>query len=173
MADMTDETLTAIGLMSGTSMDGIDAALLQTDGERIAGFGPSLCIPYEPMFRNRLRAVVGRDPAEASEADTEVGGVAEDLTGYHVEAVRRLISENGLDAATIDVIGFHGHTIFHDPEHGVTRQIGNGERLAGETGLPWFAISAPTTSPTADRGHPLRRSTMRLCRGIMKNPWAF
>ena len=87
------------------------------------------------MFRNRLRAVVGRDPADTSGSDTEVGGVAEDLTGYHVEAVRRLISDNGLDAATIDVIGFHGHTIFHDPEHGVTRQIGNGERLAGETGI--------------------------------------
>ncbi|MBT3307023.1 MAG: anhydro-N-acetylmuramic acid kinase [Alphaproteobacteria bacterium] len=128
---MADETLTAIGLMSGTSMDGIDAAVLRTDGERVAGFGPSLSIPYDAVFRDRLRACLGRDP----EGDGEAVAVAEILTGYHVDAVRRLISENDVDPATVDVIGFHGHTVWHRPEKGITRQIGNGARLARDTGI--------------------------------------
>ena len=128
---VADETLTAIGLMSGTSMDGIDAAVLRTDGKRADGFGPSLSIPYETLFRDRLRAVLGRDPS----GDAEALVVAEDLTSYHCEAVRRLISENGVDIGTVDVIGFHGHTVFHQPEHGITRQIGDGGRLAQETGI--------------------------------------
>jgi len=124
-------TLTAIGLMSGTSMDGIDAAVLRTDGERVEGFGPSLSIPYETAFRDRLRAILGRDP----KGDAEASAVAEELTSHHADAVRRLISENGVDPETIDVIGFHGHTVFHQPDKGITRQIGDGGRLARETGI--------------------------------------
>ncbi|NQV83782.1 MAG: anhydro-N-acetylmuramic acid kinase [Rhodospirillales bacterium] len=128
---MADKSLTAIGLMSGTSMDGIDAAVLRTDGERVASFGPSLSIPYNAAFRNRLRACLGRDPV----GDTEAEAVAEILTGYHVDAVRRLISENGVNPETVDVIGFHGHTVWHRPDQGITRQIGNGGRLARDTGI--------------------------------------
>lgn len=128
---VADRTLTAIGLMSGTSMDGIDAAVLRTDGERVEGFGPSLSISYETGFRDRLRAILGRDPS----GDAEALAVAEDLTGYHSEAVRRLISENDVDSGTVDVIGFHGHTVFHQPEQGITRQIGDGGKLARETGI--------------------------------------
>ena len=124
-------TMTAIGLMSGTSMDGIDAAVLRTDGERVTGFGPSLSTTYDPVFRNRLRAVLGRDPA----GDAEALAVAGDLTGHHADVVRRLISDHGVDPGTIDVIGFHGHTVLHRPEQGVTCQIGDGARLARETGI--------------------------------------
>ena len=61
--------------------------------------------------------------------------MAEELTSHHADAVRRLISENGVDPETIDVIGFHGHTVFHQPDKGITRQIGDGGRLARETGI--------------------------------------
>ena len=128
---MANEILTAIGLMSGTSMDGIDAAVLRTDGERIEGFGPSLSIPYETVFRDRLRTVLGRNPTD----DSDASAVAEDLTGYHIQAVQKLISENGVDPGSVDVIGFHGHTVFHQPDQGITRQIGDGGRLARETGI--------------------------------------
>ena len=128
---VANENLTAIGLMSGTSMDGIDAAVLRTDGERIDGFGPSLSIPYEAAFRDRLRAVLGRDLSDGA----ETLAVAEDLTGYHNEAVRQLLSENGVDPGTVDVIGFHGHTVFHQPDQGITCQIGDGGWLAQETGI--------------------------------------
>ena len=54
----------ALGLMSGTSMDGVDAAVLETDGETIAGFGPSAFVPYAPAERELLRAGLGRWPGE-------------------------------------------------------------------------------------------------------------
>lgn len=123
--------LTALGLMSGTSLDGIDAALLQTDGETIAGTGPFMTFPYDDPFRDRLRAILGSDPAGSADA----GPVAGELTERHAEAVKRLLDKSGLKPADIDVIGFHGHTVTHQPEQGITRQIGDGARLALETGI--------------------------------------
>ncbi len=124
-------TQTAIGLMSGTSMDGIDAALLQTDGEAVSGFGAALSLTYTEDFRAKLRGLLGRD----SEGDEDATAVGEELTDLHGEAVRALLSECGLGPSDIDVIGFHGHTVFHRPEQGITRQIGDGGRLAKATGI--------------------------------------
>ena len=116
--------LTALGLMSGTSLDGIDAALVRTDGERVYEFGPALTVPYAEEFRARLRAVLGSDGGfEAIERD---------LTLLHARAVRELL--DGSDPP--DVIGFHGHTVLHRPAEGLTRQIGDGALLAAETGVP-------------------------------------
>jgi len=129
---MPNQTLTAIGLMSGTSMDGIDAAVLRTDGDRVKGFGPSLSIPYKTTFRNKLRSILGRDPSGSAKALT----VTEELTNYHIEVAQRLISESNIEPGTIDVIGFHGHTVLHKPEQGITYQMGNGARLAQEIGIP-------------------------------------
>lgn len=123
--------LTAIGLMSGTSMDGIDAALIETDGERIERFGPVGHTPYDEDFQNRLRGVLGQVPAEcADEPD-----VAAELTRRHAAAVKRLLDENDIGAASIDVIGFHGHTVLHRPERRETFQIGDGVLLTRETGI--------------------------------------
>ncbi len=124
--------LTTIGLMSGTSMDGVDAAVLYTDGETVKGFGPALNLAYDDAFRDGLRAVLGRDP----EGDGDAKAVSDELTLRHLEAVRALLSEGGLKAQDIDVIGFHGHTVFHRPDQGLTRQIGDGQWLANETGIP-------------------------------------
>ncbi|MDA1088730.1 MAG: anhydro-N-acetylmuramic acid kinase [Proteobacteria bacterium] len=123
--------MTAIGLMSGTSMDGIDAALLQTDGDTVSGFGPSLSQPYDENFRDKLRALLGRD----SDHNEDATAIGEELTDRHAEAVNRLLADNGLGPSDIDVIGFHGHTVFHQPEKGITRQIGDGGRLARQTGI--------------------------------------
>ncbi len=131
-AEIEAETLMALGLMSGTSMDGIDAALVQTDGEKVSGFGAALSLPYDEDFKDRLRGLQGRDP----EGDAGSQAVAEDLTRQHGEAVRALLAEGGLAAADIGVIGFHGHTVLHRPGDGVTRQIGLGGLLAKETGIP-------------------------------------
>jgi len=110
--------------MSGTSMDGIDAAVIETDGERIHEFGPCATLPYEPEFRERLRAVLGG-----------LGPVAEverALTDLHAVAVERM----RLDTAAIDLIGFHGHTVMHRPDLHRTWQIGDGRRLAARLGIP-------------------------------------
>lgn len=120
--------LTAVGLMSGTSMDGIDAALIETDGERVTAFGPRLTRPYDDAFRQGLRAVLGECPDPARLAEVEAA-----VTNAHAEAVDALLKEAG--RPVVDVIGFHGHTTFHAPERGLTRQIGDGEALARAVGI--------------------------------------
>ncbi len=128
MAD--HQPLTALGLMSGTSIDGIDAAIIISDGERLLETGPSTSYPYEEAFRERLRSCLGK----ASDTDG-VADVARELTGRHARLVKSLLSENDLKADDIDLIGFHGHTTLHRPQDRLTVQIGDPALLAKETGI--------------------------------------
>lgn len=125
-------TLTTIGLMSGTSMDGIDAAVVHTDGEIVSGLGPALTIPYDPEFRLWLGRIFGADP----EGNADLAAITRELTLRHAEAVNRLLEEGKLTADGVDALGFHGHTVLHDPGHGISRQIGDGGLLARKTGIP-------------------------------------
>jgi anhydro-N-acetylmuramic acid kinase len=126
-----NSVITAIGLMSGTSMDGIDAALIDTDGVRVTAFGPRLTRPYSDAFRADLRAALG----EGADPD-QVAAVEADLTAAHAEAVFALLTEAGVPPGKVGVVGFHGHTVFHAPERRLTRQIGNGAALSTATGIP-------------------------------------
>ena len=125
-------TITAIGLMSGTSMDGVDAALIETDGQSIKRFGPVHHAAYDEAFRDRLRAVLGKKPDNG----TEWLDISTALTEQHVDVVRQLLDNNNIDAASIDVIGFHGHTVWHQPEARETCQIGDGALLSRRLGIP-------------------------------------
>lgn len=119
--------------MSGTSLDGVDAAWVETDGEAIGRLGPTLTLPYEPALRRDLRALLDRAPETAPDDPLLLDCVAR-LTQRHVEAVRAV----GWPA---DLIGFHGQTILHRPKRpGVnhppfTWQVGDAARLARETGI--------------------------------------
>lgn len=123
--------LVALGLMSGTSLDGIDAAILRTDGERVIEFGPNTTVPYYAAFRARLRAILGATPDDGGQLQS----VVRDLTVKHASTVRFLLAENEMTASDINLIGFHGHTIWHDPGEGITHQIGDGELLSSLTGI--------------------------------------
>src|SRR5579863_1627204 len=93
----------ALGLMSGTSLDGIDVAFVETDGEIAVAAGPAMTLPYPSAFRERLRGVLGgTGPVAAVEAE---------LTRLHAEAVARFLDRN--PGLTVDLVGFHGHTILH------------------------------------------------------------
>jgi len=120
----------AVGLMSGTSLDGIDAALAATDGAAVFEPGPFLTLPYGSVLRDALRGILGGAAAPARIADIE-----RQLTDAHADAVRRLLAEAGLAPGAVDVIGFHGHTILHRPAEGRTWQIGDGARLARALGI--------------------------------------
>jgi anhydro-N-acetylmuramic acid kinase len=109
--------------MSGTSLDGIDAALIQTDGERVYEFGPWLTVPYKANLRSALRALVEDRNGEAFEVELA-------LTEAHADAAKALLEKAGFGGEKIRVIGFHGHTVWHDPSRGVTRQLGDGALLA-------------------------------------------
>ena len=122
---------TAIGLMSGTSLDGIDVALIRTDGEDFVEYGPSLTIAYDDEFKDRLRRVLGPAGRAAPGADA----LERSLTLRHADAVKALLSRENLAAADIDVVGFHGHTVHHDPANGITIQLGDGELLANWLGI--------------------------------------
>jgi anhydro-N-acetylmuramic acid kinase len=129
-------TMLAIGLMSGTSRDGIDAALIRTDGEGhvepLAFHGQS----YHPGFRARLAESCARALAmDAPGFEPLIASVEGELTELHVQAVADLLGRSGRQAGEIDVIGFHGHTIAHRPDRGWTWQIGDGAALAGAFGI--------------------------------------
>src|ERR1700712_4143219 len=117
-----------IGLMSGTSLDGVDAAWLETDGHTISAFGPSVTLPYDDALRRDLRDLLELAPTLAGD-DERVGGIAERLANYHVRAVEAI-------GRPADLVGFHGQTILHQPQLRRTWQIGDATLLARRTGLP-------------------------------------
>jgi anhydro-N-acetylmuramic acid kinase len=122
----------AIGLMSGTSADGIDAALITTDGETIRHTGAFLTLPYPPAVREAVLTVMA-DPARAEH--DPLAALEAEITAAHADAVRALLAQSGLNATDIDIVGFHGQTVLHRPERRLTRQLGDGAALARALGI--------------------------------------
>ncbi len=126
----------ALGLMSGTSMDGIDLAVVTTDGEGIVQRGPCGFVAYEASFRRRIEAsletakgIVGRD-----ERPGDLDALECEITLRHADAVRNFLSDH--PHVNPQVIGVHGQTVLHRPGAGVTVQLGDGALLARETATP-------------------------------------
>ena len=136
-----------IGLMSGTSMDGVDAALLETDGEdavRPRGF---ISLPYEDREREAIQSALGAGDTEAARAAETV------VTEAHIRAVRQLLAGTG--ARGVRAVGFHGHTLDHRPKDRSTLQVGDAGRLARETGLPVVADFRSADVAAGGQGAPL------------------
>jgi len=120
----------ALGLMSGTSVDGVDVAVIDTDGEAVAATGPSITVAYPDETRRLIRAVFGAEtPNEATQAAERA------VTDAHIAAVREAAAAHGVALSTLDVVGFHGQTITHRPEKRFTWQIGDGAALAQALGV--------------------------------------
>jgi anhydro-N-acetylmuramic acid kinase len=131
--------------MSGTSLDGIDVAMVKTDGKERVLPGPSLTIPYPAAFRERLRSVLG--------GAGPVAEVEDELTRLHAEAVGEFLRR--YPATTVDIIGFHGHTILHRPAERRTWQLGDGELLARLVGLDVVADFRSADVAAGGEGAPL------------------
>lgn len=128
----------ALGLMSGTSLDGIDVAVIETDGEQVFGRGHTATYPYSEAFRDKLRAGLA-DAASLQSRDERPGrlGLIEQyLTQLHAEAVTHYLADHEIAPDSIDVIGFHGQTVLHRPEARLTVQLGDGPLLARLLGRP-------------------------------------
>lgn len=133
----------AVGLMTGTVLDGnIDVALLRTDGERIAGFGPHALRPYDDGTRALLASCLeearawgfeGPEPAIFAEAE-------ERITRAQSAAVAELVEDAALAIADVAAVGFHGQTVLHrgpaNGRPGRTRQLGDGALMARLLGVP-------------------------------------
>ena len=128
----------AIGLMSGTSLDGIDVALVETDGERVKELGPTGYRAYTDAERALLAAALA-DAAGMEGRQDRRGRLAEAealVTRCHAEAVEAFLRDNDLQADAVDVVGFHGQTVLHRPEARLTVQLGDGAALARRLGRP-------------------------------------
>lgn len=137
-----------IGLMSGTSMDGVDAALLRCDGGNLGGFGPALTLAYSDAQRQAIRAALGEGGHGAMT-------LRRTLAEAHSEAVRRLLDEAGLRPEDIRLLGFHGQTLLHRPERGRTWQAGDAALLARLTGIDTVADFRSQDVALGGQGAPL------------------
>ncbi|GGE77632.1 anhydro-N-acetylmuramic acid kinase [Sphingomonas prati] len=146
----------AIGLMSGTSLDGIDAALVETDGEghvRPIAFRSD---PYSEQMRDQLREASALAlQFERPRASPPVMAAAEMVTNRHALAVRQLLAEAGVAAADVAVVGFHGQTVAHRPDRGWTWQIGDGAALAEMVGITVVSDFRAADVAAGGQGAPL------------------
>ena len=128
----------AIGLMSGTSLDGVDIALIETDGERVAAFGPTGYRPYTGHERGLLREALA-EAVNLTQRDARPGVIGEAeraVTMAHAEAVAAFLARNHIAREDIEIVGFHGQTILHRPAQRLTVQIGDADALAKAIRVP-------------------------------------
>lgn len=146
---MKRQVFRSIGLMSGTSLDGIDAAVIETDGESVQATGEAITVPYQPDLRDRLRSILGGNRLEL------VPPVERDMTIAHADAVERLLARAGLRATEINLVGFHGQTILHQPHARRTWQIGDGALLASLLRVPVVSDFRSADVAAGGEGAPL------------------
>src|SRR5688500_6022855 len=130
---MSDRSIVkAIGVISGTSMDGIDVSIVETDGDTIVRPGAGRTFSYPEDLRKTLQALIA-EPARAQSEPLE--DLERAVTEAHTAAIRRFMEEAGIAAAEVKLIGFHGQTVYHRPEIRFTRQLGLGSKVAEALGI--------------------------------------
>ena len=162
--------------MSGTSLDGIDVALLRSDGEDVVERGPSATYAYRPEQQALLQEAL-KEAKTLTERTARPGilGLAEqELTRWHADAVELFLQENDLNHSNIDVIGFHGQTVIHRPEIRLTVQLGDGAALAQRTGCTVVHDMRAADVAAGGQGAPLVPVYHRaLAAGLEARPIAF
>lgn len=128
---LKDKMKTAIGLMSGTSIDGIDVAIIKSDGHTIHHRGATKYYAYDSKMKNSLAKLISNQPISL----LEIKKIELEITKKHILAVQDFLLENQIDKRNIDAIGFHGQTILHHPKQQITWQIGNAQMLASTVGI--------------------------------------
>lgn len=123
----------ALGTISGTSVDGIDLAVLETDGERVGGFGPVATLPYRAATRAAVLALVDAGGEAPAERYAALGRL---VTADHATAIERFFGMHGLAPRDVGLVAFHGQTVLHRPERRLTVQLGDPQALADRLGVP-------------------------------------
>ena len=138
MSKREGEVWRALGLMSGTSLDGIDVAVIETDGEKIYARSHAATYPYSDAFREKLRAGLA-EAATLTDRGARPGRLRmleQYLTELHAEAISHYLTDHEIAPESIDLVGFHGQTVLHRPEARLTVQLGDGAFLARLAGRP-------------------------------------
>jgi anhydro-N-acetylmuramic acid kinase len=162
--------MTAIGLMSGTSYDGIDIALIETNGEEIGRLGPTGYRPYSKQEREQVRHAIAAasNLTNRSERSKILIEVEETVTDMHAEAVEAFLAANGMPPDAVAVVGFHGQTVVHRPERKLSVQLGNGAALSGRLGIPIVYDFRAADIAAGGQGAPMvpifHRAMVRLLR---------
>ncbi|WP_322988821.1 anhydro-N-acetylmuramic acid kinase [Hoeflea sp.] len=164
----------AIGLMSGTSMDGIDLAMLDTDGDAVVDRGASSFTAFDADFRKRLTAALETAKAitEREERPGELAEIEIELTDRHAEAVEAFMARESLSRDDIDVIGFHGQTVLHRPRQALTVQLGLGARLAERLGIDVVYDLRARDMTMGGQGAPLVPAYHRALAAGLSGEWA-
>jgi len=146
----------ALGLMSGTSLDAIDAALIETDGEDHVRALAFVERPYSDAERAELAAATAEAlTLAAPEPTPRIAAAAALSTRLHVAAVRDLLTSAGVAADAVRVVGYHGQTVAHRPDRGWTWQIGDGAALARATGIACVSDFRSADVAAGGQGAPL------------------
>ncbi|WP_370642295.1 anhydro-N-acetylmuramic acid kinase [Afifella sp. H1R] len=160
-----------LGVISGTSMDGVDVALLQSDGETLGDIGPAATYSLDDAHRALLRRAMAAAKGGAVRGEPIIDEAEAAVTKAHEFALRRFVSDHALRLEDIACVGFHGQTVFHAPERGITLQLGDGQALADSLGVPvaWDFRTADVIA--GGEGAPLvpvyhRALAQRLGRGL-------
>lgn len=127
------------GVMSGTSLDGVDVALV-----RLAGSGrdvrvmplESFSTPYSDELKTRILALADPSNPAATSTAGALAALHVELADVYSAAIRSAVADAGRSLAELDLVGCHGQTVFHDPEAGVTLQLGDPARMAQQLGVP-------------------------------------
>lgn len=167
--------LKALGLMSGTSLDGIDAALVETDGEAVIQRGPARTYSYDEAQRLVLRQAIAQATAltDRTARPERLPEAEAKLTRWNAEAVERFCLECSVSIGDIDVIGFHGQTVIHRPEARLTVQLGDGAALAQALGRPVVYDLRAADVAAGGQGAPLVPVYHRaLAAGLTERPVA-
>lgn len=116
-----------IGFMSGTSCDGVDASLIETDGKDFFKSIHNIAITYDLETRKELQELLIHSGPFLK--------IEKKITEFHIQAANKLLTESGYSANAIKAVGFHGQTVYHNPDEGLTWQIGNPHMLASSIGI--------------------------------------
>ncbi len=113
-------------------MDGIDIAMLETDGDYVITHHATGSGSYSDNLRQQLGTLISNTEYAAN---GDVADITAAVTDSHCDSVEAFLNHHAIDRKSVNVIGFHGQTIFHAPERGITRQLFDGGRASARLGI--------------------------------------
>ena len=122
--------LYSLGLMSGTSVDGVDASIIKSDGEQFLEIIDDIYVKYDDHFKVKLKKIIDScySKDEFNNLSNSIKDIEKEITLFHDQACKLIIKKNR--NIKIDIIGFHGQTILHKPQEGYSIQIGDSQLLS-------------------------------------------